>query len=107
MSNFFETEPPAQIDDNSPTYVGVVKNFTLGAAIGGLNDYVTFTLVDLGGTQYPCLMKKIQLSHPALPGIVTALATSITYGLNVTAVAQVGDVSGFHQILSITLNTPD
>ncbi|MDU0637395.1 hypothetical protein AAA533_06530 [Pseudomonas aeruginosa] len=89
------------------TYVGVVKSFTLGAEIGGINDYITFILVDLDGREYPCFMKKFQLNHPAIPGIVTTLAVSINYCLNVTAAVGGDDVQGYHPVLSITLNTPD
>lgn len=100
---------PAELlaDKSQTSYVGVVKSFTLGAEIGGINDYITFVLVDLDGQEYPCFMKKIQINHPAVPGIVTALAVSINYCLNVTATVGGGDIQGYHPILSIALNTPD
>lgn len=95
-------------DETTKSFVGVVKNYTIGYEIGGVFDYIEFNISDLNGNNYPCLHNNIKMKDPSMPGLVSLLSTSITYGLNVTATGR-GSVTedGHNVILSVTLNSPD
>ncbi|MBL0865418.1 hypothetical protein G5647_03240 [Pectobacterium carotovorum] len=86
---------------------GIIKDYTFFQIIGDGN-YMTFTVVNDDGKEYPCFFEPVQINSSGAAALITLLNTSMIYGLTITAYGKKLSIDGaFKAITSIKIHPTD